>query len=177
MRYYNGHLQKKFMRGSGHCCMIQKPAMSGEGIISDLVYEGLSMAKKYVTPDNLRRVGRKVLTILKNEGEELLRKEASKLIEKGTEKSKKIAEDILKGKPLKEIGKETKQDLKEAIVELKQKAPGKIKDAIDRAEQRVFDTYVTQEEEPPPLSDVIGSGMMVHNKKKKKMKGKGIKRV
>ncbi len=184
MRYYQPVVQKQYRRGAGHCCSITRKhyQMEGEGILQDLIYEGVSLAKKYITPENLRYAGNKVLSILKAEGEDFVRKTATTALAKGGKKAVQIADDLIKGKTIQDIGKETKKDLREAYSQVSADAPKALREAVNKAEAKVVEEFLA----PPPterLSDVIGSGMMKHKSKSntkpktKRQRGKGMKRV
>jgi len=180
MRYYNGVYRTNYIRGRGHCSTVLRK-QEGEGILQDLIYEGVALARKYITPDNLKRAGQKVLSILREEGEEFIRDKATDLVDKGTAKLKDIATDVIAGKSLKDIGQATKKDFKDTIQQARKKAPSEFKKVVDRAEAKVVESFLDPEffqPKEPELSDVIGGAMMKHHKSKKgRKKGGSIKKV
>ncbi len=177
MRYYNSYVSTQKIKGRGHCgCVIRAHSpQTGDGILQDLIYEGLAVARKYATKENLARAGQKVLTILKQEGAKFLRSKADEVIEEGGKKVKEITSNLLAGQSLQEVGQKTKQDLKESYQNLKQTAPKQFKEVVDKAEKRIVEEFANPQESR--LSDTIGAGMMKHHPKKRKQRGKGIKTV
>ena len=92
-----------------------------------------------------------------------------------SKKVKEITSNILAGESLADIGKKTKQDLKESYEKLKADAPKELKEVVDKAELRIVEEFLNPQESR--LSDTIGAGMMKHQPKKRKQRGRGIKSV
>ena len=136
------HIKPTKIRGYGHgrCCVV-KHRQCGGSIVGSILKGSLRFAKKHVTLNNIKKLGRVVLKHLKNEGQQLLKDNAANLTKTAsdfaTHQTKKMFEDIKKGKPVKEILHEQSKQLPKELKTVARHAKPTLAKSVKRVEAKL----------------------------------------
>lgn len=173
------HYKPLNMRGTGHnkCCVMY--TQHGNSIIGTVLKGGLRLAKKYVTLNNLKSMGRHVLKQITNEGKRLIKDNKDVAIASASEfaakQTKKMFDDIKKGNTVKQVVEEQKKAIKKEA-----KAAGnKTKSTLKKSAQNVVSSSITPQNQLLLSNILAGNGIAPPKKRgrpRKSVGGQGPKK-